>query len=263
MASKQLIVAPEGQSYYTKHGGAGERPIIVFQNADADAIKQALTLWQEQPQAPPTKASLFLDAKFMECLADVVAYLESVQYVRRDHRLFDNSMVSNHFNNVMIEKFRDTEDGANEDDDKREFVFFVDEWFNDTRGKIPDAIANWDPKGYEPMPQWKGLTVDWYQKLVDMEKQYPGFVQLLQNCIMLEERMNATLAQRKATCNDMWPSEDRRTQMPEPKHTGAHFSGFTPSRMLDKGTPQWMPGGGGGARSGFGAGKKKGGGAFY
>ncbi len=208
---KELIVQPTAAAK-PLYGQQGSNPIIVFQGLTDDQFSKALSLFQPPPIS---KVSLFHDATFMGTLAEVVGYMESIQYVRKDAKMFDNTVVSNHFDNVMLAKIEEVEGP-----DVEEAAFFsVNEWFSDTRGPLPKAIKNWDPEGFEPMPAHEGLKVDWYDELTKMELEYNGYVQLIKNCIDMEEKMQEALNKRRHSGMMQW--SDRGGQvMPPPIITG-------------------------------------------
>lgn len=224
MSGKELIVSNTSSTSQN-----AQRPVIVFQGLSDDQFQQALQLF-EPPK--PTKPSLFLDKTFTLSLADVCAYLEAIQYQRKDAKLFANPMVCNHFDNVMIEKFR-TEDN--------DFSFSINEWFSDTRGEIPKALRDWDPNGFAPMPT-VDITVDWYHAVTEAELAFPGFVTLLKNCMDMEERMLEQLKKRQHQGRLGWNSDaSSGTKMPAPVDRASNFSEFTPSGMIGK-QPAWLPG---------------------
>lgn len=221
---KQLVVSSNQSS------GAP----ISFALTDAQ-FSQALTLFAPPPR---TKANLWtskVDPTFIRKLVKVVAYLESVQYMRPGGTCFASTLISNHFDSVMLEKFRETLVAAaaeSEDADLAENASFsIDEWFTDTRGPIPEALKKWNPKKFEPMPVVP-MQVDWYGALTVAELQFSGFVDLFMNCILLEEETDAEMARRKhgaMTTFGTHPGDG--TAMPKAINQQASFENFTPSRV--------------------------------
>lgn len=200
---KQLTVASEGGP-------------IAFALTDAQFEKALSVITPPKP----TKPNLWRNEAFSEKMVEVAAYLESVQYVRPTGTCFALTMISNHFDNVILEENPELES------------FSVDEWFSDTRGEIPEALKDWDPKGTEPMPQMD-LEVDWFQALTDAELQFPGFVTLFANCINLEEKTFQRTQTRKHGAMTTFGGHEG-TKMPESRVGQGAFDNFRPSTLLNQ-----------------------------
>ena len=223
---RQIIISEQ------QDGDVAANKQLVFALTD-EQFERALALYKP---AERTKPTLWRNKTFNKNMIKVVAYLESVQYMRQNKKCFSSMIISNHFDNCMIEQFGGKDDDA-------EFTFSIDEWFNDTRGELPDALANWDPKGHEPMPIVP-MHVDWYGQLTRTELQYEGFVDLFANCIDLEEETEREISKRKhgaMTTFGTHPSE--YTAMPEPINRQAKFDEFTPSKLLSSSTARFTPSG--------------------
>ena len=228
-------VSLEGKQLVLSSNQASGAAPISFALTDVQ-FSQALTLFAPPPR---TKANLWtskVDPSFIRKVVKVVAYLESVQYMRPGGTCFASTLISNHFDSVMLEKFRETlVAAAAEAEGDAELAenasFSIDEWFTDTRGPIPDALKKWDPKKFEPMPVVP-MQVDWYGALTEAELQFSGFVELFMNCILLEEETDIEMARRKhgaMTTFGTHPGDG--TAMPKAINQQASFENFTPSRV--------------------------------
>lgn len=214
LQDKQLVIS----------SNQAEGSPISFALTDAQ-FERALAVFK--PPAP-TKPNLWTNKEFSKKLIKVSAYLESVQYMRPNLLCcFSQTLISNHFDNCMIQKFGETEEY---------FTFSIDEWFNDTRGEVSEKLRNWDPQGVEPMPQLD-IQTDWYGALTETELAYPGFVDLFSNCIDLEEETEAAIAKRKHGASTAFGSHpgEQGTPMPESINHTANFDKFTPSGLLGGG----------------------------
>jgi hypothetical protein len=224
--TEEEVKAPpvlEGKQLVVSTNQTGGAPIS-FALTDAQ-FERALAIFTPPPR---TKPNLWADKTFSEKLIKVSAYLESVQYMRPNGSCFAQTLISNHFDNCMIQKFGGEEEGALE-------VFSVDEWFNDTRGEVADALRNWDPKGDDPMPALS-ISADWYGALTETDLQYEGFVSMFANCIDLEEKTEAEIFKRKhgaMTTFGLHPSD--QSIMPDAINQQANFDKFTPSGLLGGG----------------------------
>lgn len=198
---------------------------ISFALTDAQ-FEKALTVFAPPPK---TKPSLWQNKEYTKNLIKVAAYLDAVQYMRPNGSCFDSQIISNHFDNCMIQQFGGENDTVN---DGKEFSFSIDEWFNDVRGDVPEELRNWDPQGVEPMPVIE-QTVDWYGALTEQELHFNGFVDLFSNCIDLEELTAAEVAKRKhGAMTTFGDHPSQRTQMPDPINQRANFDNFTPSKLI-------------------------------
>lgn len=197
----------------------GERPVIVFQGLSDAQFDKALALFQPPPR---TKFNLWKQKDYNENLIKVAAYCEANMFKRPDGGgCFTRKAIGVNFDTAMIQQFR------NDDED---FYFSIDEWYNDSRGEIPAEIKDWDPKGYEPMPQVE-TDVDWPRVLTATDLKYPGFLAIFSNCIDLEEKYNAELQKRHQQASTTFGEHDG-TKMPDPLNSAAHFQDFTPSTLL-------------------------------
>lgn len=221
LEGKQLVVSSSGASP------------IAFALTDAQ-FSQALTLFAPPPRTKPNLWCSKVDPAFIKHITKVVAYLESVQYMRPGGTCFSSTLISNHFDSVMIEKFRETLVAAAEaegDVAAEEATFSIDEWFSDMRGEVPEALLRWDPKKFEPMPVVP-MNVDWYGALTDAELQFDGFVSLFANCIDLEEETAQEISRRKHSASTAFGSHPGEgTRMPAARSQQASFENFTPSRV--------------------------------
>ena len=195
---------------------------MVFSLTD-EQFERALSLYTPPP---PTKPSLWKNKTFSKDLVLVVSYLESVQYLRPNDGCFSSPIISNNFDNCMIQDY-----GGGDDDEETTFTFSVDEWFNDIRGELPDALKDWDPQGHEPMPQIN-MNVDWFDALTKAELAFPGFVSLFSNCINLEEEVGEQIQKRKHMASTAFGSHPASTKMPDPVNQQADFAQFTPSSLF-------------------------------
>ncbi len=192
-------------------------------NLSDDQFTKVLAVFQPPP---PTKPLLWSTKDFARQLIKVSAYLETVQYVRPSGTCFAKTLISNHFDNSMIEKFGGP-DGKFE-------TFSIDHWFSDIRGEVPKELRDWDVKGYKPMPRLP-MGVDWYGALTDAELAFSGFVSLFENCIDIERETEAEITRIQHECSTAF-GDHPSTAMPASAHPSAGFEKFTPSGLLNSGS---------------------------
>jgi hypothetical protein len=182
--------APIGRELVVSaQGAAASHPIIVFQGLSDDQFSQVLTLFAPKPV---TKESLMLSPAVTQQMGAVVGYLESLKYMSANCDVFQEEIVANHFDNVMIEKLNDPD-----------ATFSINEWFNTVRGPLPPEIANYNPDedangDYMPTPEYTGLDVDWIRALTDQELAHNGFIALFYNCIQMERQMHVELEKNRS-----------------------------------------------------------------
>lgn len=196
---------------------SGNKPIVLLQCATEEQFERALQLFQP-PE--PTKSSLIQDPEFVKNLAEVTGHIEGMAFTDKSGKLFPNPMISNYFENAMMDKTGEQ--------------FRVNEWFSDTRGELPEAIQKWDPNGFNPMPEYEGPSVDWYDELTTRELEYPGFVQMLKNCIDLEYTTTNVVMKQRSTAGLVAAMGNSGTKMPKPGPNPAKAvqNQFTPSNLV-------------------------------
>lgn len=214
----------------------GNAPMIVFNGPLTDKQFMQLTTLFTEP--PPTKPNLLRNPAWIEMASEVAAELDAHVFTHgaKNARLFGSNVVANHFDGAMIELIRDkckadrVERGEDADveitEDEETITFSADEWFNDTRGKLPDELLKWDPQGKAPMPVWRGLMVDWVEELIKMEKEYPGFTKLLNGCFELEKKIQAKITAKRYQGSLAWNEDDKDPNDPE---YNTHLAGITPA----------------------------------
>jgi len=224
LENKQLVVSTN------QTGGAP----ISFALTDAQ-FERALAIFTPPPRTKPNLWTSKIDTTFIRKVVKITSYLECVQYMRPGGNCFASMLISNHFDNVMIEKFRGAfADLANDEigDDDGQFTFSIDEWFTNVRGEVPKDLANWNPKKHLPMPLLD-MQVDWYGALTEAELQFEGFVELFANCIALEEETDEAMAKRKlGSMTTFGTHPGDRPAMPAPINQQASFEKFKPSQLL-------------------------------
>jgi len=208
------------QQIVLREESSAERPVIVLQGLSDEQFTQVMQLFAPPPR---TKATLWTQPQYTKTLVKVAAFCESVMYMRPNGGCFASPDVANNLDSCMIQKFRD---------DNTDFFFSVNEWFNNTRGEVPDLLKNWEPdkEPYDPMPQCP-TGVDWCAKLTEIDMQYPGFLDLFSNCIDMDEEFVCEVAKRRHGASTAF-GDHAGTKMPSPRQEVADFSNFTPSGLL-------------------------------
>ena len=221
---KQIVVSEN----IATHLPPAQRPVIVFNALTDDQFNKALQLFAPPPR---TKPNLWARKEYTKDLIKCAAFCEAVPSMRPDGRVFANNTVTNNFDNCMIQKFRDGDE---------KFGFAIQEWFTDTltrngKNPIPDALKNWNPDKppYDLQPKWDS-GVDWCAKLTKVDLKYEGFLELLSNCIDLDELLQAEINKRKHGANSTFGVHPS-TRMPDPINQQADFEQFTPSGLLGQG----------------------------
>lgn len=208
--------------------GVGARPIIVFQSLSDAQFDKALQLFQPVKK---TKFTLMADAELTRQMATVAGYLESIQYTSGSSQVFSEKMVANHFDNAVTKLLPEDEP-----------PFVINEWVADIRSEVatPPEIAKYNPNAdqnddYMPMPEYKGLNVDWLDVLSEQELAIPGFVAVFYNCLQMQRTIQAEV-QRNRTYNSplMCGAEQSHRRPPSPKVDNAALLEITTSALLDR-----------------------------
>jgi|UniRef100_A0A6C0IUI2 hypothetical protein len=196
----------------------GQRPVIVFNQLSNEQFDKVLALFKPEPR---TQANLWRQEDYSKDLIKCAAFCEASMFTNPSGSCFTNIAIENNFDNCMISQFKKDDNG---------FMFSIREWFTETRGPIPKLLKEWDPNGYDPMPNVK-TNVDWFKKLTDVDRTFPGFLKLLSHCIDLEEDFAQQVSKRKHGASTAF-GDHPGTKMPDPIHQDADFGNFTASRLL-------------------------------
>jgi hypothetical protein len=125
------------------------------------------------PGLRPTRMNLIANPKFIKAASRVCAYLECIHVKRNTYDVFELPFVTKQCN-VLLSELTDDDD------------YSIDKWYRHHSPPMkenPLEPNNWSVKKMEN----KVLSVNWYEKIISEECQYPGFVKTLLHCILLNQ----------------------------------------------------------------------------